>query len=196
MASMLRQTLRLIGAKLHVSPDDARRLPGDELLSDARLVQTHAIDIDAPPESVWPWLVQMGCRRAGWYGWDAVDNGGAASAERVIPSLQRLAIGDILAAAPDGGAGFAVLRLEPARALVLGSPSLLPYGHSWDAPYLTTWAFVLEPIGAVRTHLIARLRAAYRRSAWTMITGAAAQAAHAFMERRQLRAIKQRAEAS
>ena len=53
-----------------------RSLPGDELVADAKIRWNHAITIRAHPADVWPWLVQMGCRRAGWYSYDGLDNGG------------------------------------------------------------------------------------------------------------------------
>jgi proline iminopeptidase len=56
---------------------------------------THGITIRARPPEIWPWLVQMGCRRGGWYGYDGLDNGGAPSAGRIVPELQRVDVGDI-----------------------------------------------------------------------------------------------------
>ena len=52
----------------------ASRLPGDDLIPGAQYKSTRAINIDAPPEAVWPWLVQVGCLRAGWYSNDLIDN--------------------------------------------------------------------------------------------------------------------------
>ena len=57
--------------------EQTRALPGDELIADAKAQITHGIDIAASPEAIWPWLVQMGCRRAGWYSHDWLDNGDA-----------------------------------------------------------------------------------------------------------------------
>ncbi|HVY47429.1 MAG TPA: hypothetical protein VHB21_16185, partial [Minicystis sp.] len=74
-------------------PDAARDLPGDDVLGGARMSRTHAVTIEAPPARVWPWLVQMGCRRAGWYSLDRLDNGGVHSAERIVPELQHLDVG-------------------------------------------------------------------------------------------------------
>src|SRR5918994_1103738 len=48
-------------------------LVGDELLPNARAWTTHAITIEAPAPTVWPWLVQMGWGRAGWYTYRWVD---------------------------------------------------------------------------------------------------------------------------
>jgi len=46
--------------------DEAERpLPGDELVSSAKIRWTHGITIRARPAEIWPWLIHMGCRRAG-----------------------------------------------------------------------------------------------------------------------------------
>jgi hypothetical protein len=60
----------------------------------------HAITIRARPAEIWPWLVQMGCRRAGWYSYDGLDNGGVRSAERILPEFQQVQVGDIFPATP------------------------------------------------------------------------------------------------
>ena len=100
-----------------VDPDEsAMGLPGDDLVSDANVVETRAIDIDASPAAVWPWLVQMGYGRGGWYSYDAIDMKGG-SLDHIEPSLQVLAEGDILPVAPD--AAFKVAVLDPGHALVL-----------------------------------------------------------------------------
>jgi hypothetical protein len=161
------------------------RIEGDDLLVDARAQLTHSIAIDAPPKDVWPWLLQMGCQRAGWYSWDRLDNGGAHSADRIVPDLQHLEVGDVLPAKPTGRDGFEVLRIVPERALVLSGLS-----PDWAG----TWAFVLEPIGSDRTRLITRYRAAYPPNAKMSVMLPIFTAMHAFMERKQLRTIKHHAE--
>ena len=66
--------------------------PGDDLIPDANVVDTRAVDIDASPDAVWPWLVQMGYGRAGWYSYDAHSTcqGREPRPDR-SPSLQGLA---------------------------------------------------------------------------------------------------------
>jgi hypothetical protein len=68
-------------------------MPGDELLPDAQFRATRAITIDAPPRAVWPWLVQVGALRAGWYSSDLLDNLGHPSATTIVPDLQHLEVG-------------------------------------------------------------------------------------------------------
>lgn len=165
--------------------DRAWKIEGDDIIPDARARLTHATTIDAPPRDVWPWLVQMGAQRAGWYSWDFLDNGGVRSASRIIPELQHLAVGDVLPARPTGSEGFEVLRIIPERALVLSGVS-----PRWAG----TWAFVLEPQGKDRTRLITRYRAAYPPSGWMSFVVPMLAAVHAFMERKQLRTLKHHAE--
>ena len=67
--------------------------PGADLVPDGRRGATMAVTIDAPPDRVWPWLVQLGGDRAGWHSWDLLDNAGRRSAREVHPEWQHLALG-------------------------------------------------------------------------------------------------------
>lgn len=156
-------------------PEDAvRALPGDELVPDAGIVDTRSIDIDAPAADVWPWLVQMGFGRGGWYSYDRLDILGS-SAARILPELQSLAVGDIVPTHPGGG--FRVEVLDPERALVLyfdsamamaqaGVPEAPPLplqaagamGAATMPEFRASWTFALQPLGEHRTRLIERLR--------------------------------------
>jgi hypothetical protein len=148
-----------------------RALPGDELIPDALGNFTHSIVIDAPPESIWPWLVQMGCHRAGFYSLDLLDNAGVPSARELRLELQQLRVGDRIPASPEGDAHFEVLQLEENRVLLFGAlfdvenQRELPFdagrpGRFWKV----TWAFVLEPLDRGRTRLYARARGAFSSS--------------------------------
>jgi hypothetical protein len=127
--------------------EDRRELPGDDLLPTAKGQWTNAITIRARPSDIWPWLVQMGCRRAGWYSYDGLDNGGVPSADRIVPELQQVEVGDLFAWTPDAYDGFIVKAVEPERVLVLGGDA--------GSLYRVNWAFVLEPLES-RTRLLAR----------------------------------------
>ncbi len=171
---------------------------GDELIPVARYLRTHTRFLEAPPAEVWPWLVQMGYGRAGWYSFDRLDNGGAKSASRIVPSLQNLAEGDLVPATAAGDVAFAVLRLVPGRVLVLGSPTLLPSGlpaaikpPASDA----TWAFQLEPVGSDATLLTVRVRGVSAPTLGAGLMRFAVGAAHEIMEAEQLRNLRKRVEA-
>jgi hypothetical protein len=192
--AVLRMLVEDLGA---ARDDDERRLPGDTLLPGARMQKTHATTIEAPIERVWPWLVQMGAGRAGWYSYDLFDNGGVRSADRIVPELQSLAIGDVLPALPNQPGGFAVLNMQPPTTLVLGDPSLLPGGErpASAPPWKTTWAFALEPIGSDATRLTVRVRATHEPAPKMWLIAPALGLAHEVMERRQLHNLRRRAEA-
>jgi hypothetical protein len=70
--------------------------PGADLIAGGKRGATTAVTIDAPPARVWPWLVQMGCDRAGWYSWDRLDNAGVESAQEIHPEWQHINVGDRL----------------------------------------------------------------------------------------------------
>ena len=197
-----REMLRRLEAELGSEREAEVRqwLPSDALIRDAAAEDTMGIDIAATPAEIWPWLVQMGCHRAGWYSYDRLDNGGLPSATEIVPSLQRIAVGDLLPATPDGDSAFEVLQIEPAQTLVLGgvydvgSGKQVPFAapkpeRFWQA----TWAFVLQPLDAGTTRLTVRARVAFApaavglRALWLVPI-------HHFMEAEQLRNLKRRAE--
>src|SRR5262249_32099458 len=187
-----RRVLSAMGQELGPVSEEARVLPGDRILPRSRFQKTHVVTIEAPPERVWPWLVQMGRRRGGWYSWDLLDNGGIPSASRIIPELQKLRPGDVLPVRPEEPGGFRVLRLEPPSTLVLGSCSPV---SGRGPPWRTSWAFHLEPIGEQATRLTVRARASYHPGGRMEVVRTALGLAHEVMERRQLRNLRRRAEA-
>jgi hypothetical protein len=137
----------------------ARAMPGDQIQPQPIFNATRAVTIDARPEQIWSWLVQIGYLRAGWYGYDWIDNEGLKSADRILPALQHLKVGDDLPIWR--GNNYKVVAVEPNRFLVWESSSghdsmtlaLYPLdaNHTrfvWrkrDAPYIWTSPFVLIP---------------------------------------------------
>ena len=174
-------------------------MAGDDLLPDAAAQSTRAVCIAAPPERIWPWLLQMGCGRGGFYAIDVLDNGGTRSARELHPEMATLEVGDVIPAQPNGDAGFEVLRVEEGRALVLGGLWDTDAGHQrpFSAPrpeghWHVTWAFALEPLGGGATRLRARARAAFPASG--RIHAAWARPVHRLMQATQLRNLAARAE--
>jgi len=159
-----------------VEPDEAARtLRGDDLVPAANSSDTRGITIEAPAELVWPWLVQMGYGRGGWYSIDQLDMRGP-SADHIVEAWQTLAVGDVVPTHPGGG--FAVKVLEPGRALVLYADTATmqpleateheaaPAGLAASGAFMSatpsqfaaSWAFVIEPLDARRSRLIERVR--------------------------------------
>jgi hypothetical protein len=128
----------------------AAPMPGDELVSHPSFNTTRAITIDAPPENVWPWLVQIGYGRAGFYSYDLFDNAGHPSADHILPEHQHPQIGDWvpMAAKVNETTAFKIKAFEPNRYLL------------WEKPH-STWAWKLEPVDGGRTRLITRLKDHY-----------------------------------
>jgi hypothetical protein len=141
----------------------ARAMPGDELLAESTLLATRAVTIEGTPEEIWPWLVQMGHGRAGFYGYDLIENlgspRGTRSADRIIPELQDLAVGDRVHMSEP--IYLIVDSMDPHRSLVWADPS--------DPPTSAlTWA--LYPVDERHTRLVSRIRLRYHwTGAWIVI---------------------------
>jgi hypothetical protein len=182
--------------------ESAGVLPGDDLVR-ARWQSTRAVTIAAPAADVWPWLVQMGFGRAGWYSYDWVervigagDFAEGGSARSVLPQFQQLAIGDSVPLSAEGGLTAAVV--DPSRALVLRmAMNVLSSAPARDGDRVVlnwTWAFVLIPVGASSCRLLARVRADYRPRAIGLLLPTLLEPVHLLMERAMLRGIRWRAE--
>lgn len=176
-------------------------LPGDELVPRPQSVTDHAITVDAPPELVWPWLVQMGWGRAGWYTARWVDRllfpANGPSAEQLLPGVPSLVVGDrVPDGPPETACAFVVQHVEPDRALVLRSTSHLP--RSWrergTAAVDWSWAFVLTPLDGGRTRF--HLRSRWRTRPWwlTLAGRLVVVPADLVMARDMLRGVRRRTE--
>ena len=167
-------------------------LPGDDLVKAARRMATRAISIDAPPEKVWPWLVQLGQGRGGFYSYDALENLVGLdihSAERIDERWQDVRVGDRVHLAE--GMGLDVVILESAQALVLQGGDLPDGVPAPDFDF--SWAFVLERRSAGGTRLIVRERYSFE-SLKVMPVVSMAMWVSALMSRKMLLGIKERAE--
>ena len=177
-------------------------LPGDHIVANPTVVTNHAIDIEAPPGSVWLWLTQMGWHRAGWYTAHWVDQlffpANWPSVDRLIPELQDIKIGSFI---PDGPpetkCGFVVEQLDPTRALVLHSTSHMP--ESWRTKYGASlnwsWTFSLTPFDKGRRTRF-HFRSRWMTKPWwfTLFGWLVVVPADFVMSRDMLHGIKERAE--
>jgi hypothetical protein len=156
---------------------------GDDLMPGPDIVATRAVEIDAPPSAIWPWLVQMGPGRGGAYTYDWIERRlgiDIRNSDRIIPEFQHLKVGDEI---PMPGYAMRVERLDPGRALVFRSSN-----QAW------VWSFELRPVNG-HTRLISRNRfdtsalAVKDKLAYPVI-----EPGSWVMERKMLLTIKQRAE--
>lgn len=140
-------------AVLATTAEKSRTYPGDALLPKPAATVMHAITIQAPPACIWPWLAQMGSGRAGWYSYDWVDNDNQPSASTIIPSLQRVKVGDVFPALPGVKTSFVVGAVEPERDLALTVPAA-------NGGLIVVWEFYLLPGENQHTRLIMNGRVA------------------------------------
>ncbi|MEX2245071.1 MAG: hypothetical protein WEC75_00110 [Dehalococcoidia bacterium] len=171
---------------LGASDEEVREpLPGDEYVSEPQVTSTRAVTIDAPVSEVWPWLVQIGQNRAGFYSYAWLENilgTHMTNAGRIVPEWQQLAAGDKVWLHPR--VALTVLEVERERSIVLAED----------------WAFVLRPIGPDRTRFIVRGRGRFTFPDlklpplnfiyWRLLF----EPGHFIMEQGMMRGIKRRAE--
>lgn len=183
--------LRRVSTRTGVRDEEAfAALPGDEVIAQPMVQWTRGVTVAASAEAVWPWLVQAGHGRAGWYTPQWIDTimeptlfrtriVDRPADNQIHPELQHLAVGDVIADGPDYAAYFRVLDIQPARAVVYYSIRHPWRGHPVDPDdpealrgveqhllaggvYLEfTWTFVLRPEGPGRTRLLVRTRSNY-----------------------------------
>jgi hypothetical protein len=175
--------------------ETTRWLPVDDLVRPVVRATTRAVSVAAPRERVWPWLVQMGQERAGFYSYSWLENlvgAGMHNASAIHPEWQQRARGDVVRLASESryhDLGRQVVALvEPPYALVLVSP------EDWDRiergeRALGAWGFFLEPDGDGRTRFLVRTSGGLVGTHWF-------DAVHFLMEQRMMRSVRDRADAA
>lgn len=131
--------------------EQARPLPGDDILAGRSRQETRALTIDAPPDRVWPWVAQLGQDRAGFYSFRLLENlvGARMPADdRLLPEKQSWRVGDRLWMAPPekfGGIGYAdLITYQPGRALAFAT-WVIPPRPGERKPAEGSWSFIVEP---------------------------------------------------
>ncbi|WNG23190.1 SRPBCC family protein [Cystobacter fuscus] len=168
----------------------ARAMPGDDLVKQPQYVTNRAITLQALPEQIWPWLVQMGEGGGGYYSYVWVERMlgmRLRNTDRILPEFQQLKVGDPLSVETRDEYAMRVRVLEPGRCLVLGSSTPPPWGDA-------TWTIGLYPLDAHSTRLVSRCRCRFK-STWHMLGVLSfLDLGQLLMEREWLLGVKTRAE--
>ena len=159
-------------------------MPGDDLVEQPTFDATRAVTIAARPDQIWPWLLQIGINRAGWYSYDWLDNLGRPSATEIIPELQALKTGDLIPMSPNGKYGLRVWNFKPREWMVWVDDR----GH-------TSWLWLLDPIDECSTRLITRVRMRYQWLRPAILFDLLVEFGDIVMMRKSMLGIKERAEA-
>jgi hypothetical protein len=179
-----------------------RSWPGDELSPAATEISTRAVNISAPIDVVWSWVVQIGQDRAGFYSYAWLEDlFGCAMprVERVVPDWQDRTLGDIVWLAPRrryrGEARQRVVRIDPGRVLSLAAPSDWGRLVRRETSLGGNWTFILTPIDSTTTRLVVRSRGPekptlLRRLFWMGVF----EPAHFTMERKMMLRLRTLAE--
>jgi hypothetical protein len=164
----------------------AAPMAGDDIVAESTFTSTRAITIAAPPDRVWPWIVQMGYRRAGFYTYDLVDNAGYPSADHILEEYQTFAVGD-RAFNMNGLFGIELPLNDSDAFRVKGFEAnewLL-----WEKPD-SSWSWLRKALPGGRTRLIVRIKAHTVNIFWTLFM----EFGDPPMAVRMLKGIKARAE--
>ena len=161
-----------------------RAMPGDEIVDHPSFNATRAVTIQASAAQIYPWIVQMGVTRAGWYSYDLLDNLGRSSAESILPEHQKIQVGDLIPLSPDGKQGMRVKEFRQNQSLVW-----------WDQKGDTTWTWGIYPEGETAARLVARVRVKYRLLSPAFFFNMLIEFFDILMMRKCMLGIKRRAEA-
>jgi hypothetical protein len=165
----------------------AASFSGDELLPSPAVTYTRAITVNATPEEIYPWLLQMGAEKGGMYSYSWFETNllrcELINADRIHTQWQGLKVGDAVKMCPGdwGPPAYEVAMLEPNKALVVG--------HQENGGWLDIWQFILVPQTDGTTRLITRSRDMKTGGIWNVI-----RPGQFIMERGMLLGIKERAE--
>ena len=174
-------------------------LPGDDLTAAPAFERTRAITIDVPPNEVWPWLVQLGADRGGFYSYDWLENIFGLdihSADEIVPAWQHLTIGDLVWADHAQTGGWIVERTVPDQALVLKLADVArrrATRRDEGVGFEFQWTFALRPHAARGTRLLVRERVAFGRRLTRLLMAPVGTVSFG-MTRKMLLGIKERAE--
>ena len=162
--------------------ESAQSYPGDDIVIHPIIQLTYSIEIEANPSDIWPWLVQVGYHRGGWYidkwtdrieqqyFWPLLVPKEARGiwkppADEILPEFQNLKIGDTIPDGPPGSAYYEVVALDKHQLMGLRATTHFKYmapqivrGTKYEPKGVWSWVFILEPVSNSKTKLTSRWR--------------------------------------
>ncbi len=161
-----------------------RPMPEDDIVSKPSFNATRAVKINAPAENIYPWIIQMGVNRAGWYSYDLLDNLARPSAESILSAHQKVHGDDLIPMSPDGKNGLWVKDF--------GYNEWISW---WNKRGDTTWVWGIYPEGGAQSRLVTRVRVKYRWFSPAILFNLLIEFFDILMMRKCMLGIKRRAEA-
>jgi hypothetical protein len=159
------------------------KLPGDEIVTKTNFNATRAITVNSTPNHIWPWIIQIGSGRAGWYSIDWIDNAGSKSATKILPQFQKIEDGQFIPFTPNQKNGMWVKKFKENEYIL------------WvDKDAKATWLWYLIPISNLQTRLLTRLRSKYIWNGFWVIYYLIADFGDIIMMSKCMKGIKRRAE--
>lgn len=165
--------------------DEIRRpMPGDDIVGKPSFNATRAVTINAPAENIYPWIVQMGLTRAGWYSYDLLDNLARPSAESILAEHQNIQVGDVIPMSPDGKQGMGVKDFRKNKWMLW-----------WDKIGDSSWVWEIYSEGESHSRLVTRVRVKYSWFSPAIVFNVLIEFFDIVMMRKSMLGIKRRAEA-
>lgn len=161
-----------------------RSMLGDDIVGKPSFNATRAVTINAPAENIYPWIVQMGINRAGWYSYDLLDNLGRRSAGSILLEHQNIQVGDLIPISPDGKEGLWVKDFRNNEWMLW-----------WDKMGDNSWVWEIYSEGEAHSRLVTRVRVKYRWLSPAILFNLIIEFFDILMMRKCMLGIKRRAEA-
>ena len=181
------------------TPDErGRTWPGDAHVADPEVINTRAVAVAAPPEAIWPWIVQFGLGRAGFYSYELLERLvgiPVRNVESIVPDFQTLDVGDEVKLHPTAP-GVPVAEVRASEYVCFGVSEAL--AERFDRPDpARSWSMYLVPEGGDRTRLVLRscIEAPSRRTLVTRAGRTIEESVDFLMEQRMLRTLRRLARA-
>jgi len=182
-----------------------RELPGDDLITDINGYYNHAITIKTAPADVWPWIVQLGQNKGGFYSYELLENVVGSkihNADSIVPEFQDTAVGDVVMMTPTA-APYIVVDIDPGKAFILRlrvnleTQQTVEVTEPLPPKYQDgSWLFYLEETSEGNTRMITRSRNKWNQSKMNTFVYGLIGIISIVMDRKMLKGTRKRAEAA